>query len=305
MIGIKYIGYTLLLLATAFQANGDIYRCQSEQGGTPVFTDNKFECGQISSAQAISVKPQALRIERKVLTSIPDLSQRDPAAGFPDGGSKYCAPVAVSNSLSTLLHKTALADAMGALPSGSEFEQQFEQQVEIARTLGSDVYMGTGKRGTNATQLLKGVDHYLADQKIPAYNSEHLEYRGQRRVPRKYNPTLDKQADLPWLIRGIQQEKHIWVNIGWYQSQASGKKKRIGGHWVTLVGYEKIGSLDDGQGESLIINDPATRGGEHQEQVVLKLAKLNGRKGFQLMNPRSKPKSADMAWVEGAIQLTL
>ncbi len=180
-----------------------------------------------------------------------------------------------------------------------------EQQVEIARTLGSAEYMATDNKGTNPVQLLKGVDSYLVDQNIPSYDPRDLEYRGQRTVPRKYNPTLDRKADLPWLIEGIKQEKYIWLNIGWYQTQIGGKQKRIGGHWVTLVGYEKLGSLSDGQGEYLIINDPATRDGGHQEKIMLKITQLHGRTGYQLLDHRSKPENADIAWVEGAIQLAL
>jgi len=298
MIYVKWIFYILTLLTCAFkasQADAEIYRCQAEQGGQVVFTDNRFSC-HLTSAKKIAVKPQTLRIERKVLASIPDLSQRDPLAGFPAGGRKYCAPVAVSNSLSA-----ALPEVMGGLPNALHFDNQ----IEIARSLGSADYMATGDKGTDPAQLLSGVDHYLSDQKTPSFESAHLEYKGQRSVPRQYNPTLDKQADLPWLIQGINQEKHIWLNIGWYKIAKDGEKKRIGGHWVTLVGYERFGSLKDSKGEYLMINDPATRGGDQQEKIRLKLSKLNGLEGYQLLGQRSKPKHADMAWIDGAIQLAL
>lgn len=288
MISAKRIGCTLSFifsLGLFNQSNGEIYRCEAEQGGQAVFTDNKYAC-HLSAATHLSINPQVVRIERKVMATIPDLSQRDPDAGFPDDGRKYCAPVAVSNSLSS---------AYGGLAS--------TQQIELARTLGSADYMATGERGTSPKQLLQGVDRFLeTDNKI---GHGQLEYRGQVSVARKYNPTLDRQADLPWLIDGVKQEKHIWLNIGWYQAQANGQQKRIGGHWVTMVGYEKFGSLKDGKGEYLIINDPATRGGDSQEQIAIQLSKLNGRSGYQLMDQRSKPKKADMAWVEGAIQLAL
>mgnify|MGYP005990470189 FL=1 len=267
------------------QAQGEIYRCQAEQGGRAVFTDNKYAC-HLAAATNLSIKPQVVRIERKVMAAIPDLSQRDPGAGFPDDGRKYCAPVAVSNSLSS---------AYGGLAS--------TQQIELARTLGSAEYMATGERGTSPKQLLQGVDRFLeSDNKI---GRGQLEYRGHVSVARKYNPSLERQADLSWLIDGVKQEKHIWLNIGWYQTHANGEQKRIGGHWVTLVGYEKLGSLKDSKGEYLIINDPATRGGDRQEQIAIQLSKLNGRSGYQLLDQRSKPKKADVAWIEGAIQLAL
>ena len=288
---ISYILSTLFCIGFTSVASADIYRCQAEMGDEVVFTDNKFSC-HLSAALRLKVKPTVLRIERKVLQAIPDLSQGDPSANFPDKGRKYCAPVAVSNSLST---------ALGGMPN----TPQITQQIELAKTLGSSDYMATGKTGTSPRQLLEGVDHYLADQGLPSYNAKNLEYHGQRSVPRKYNPSLDKTAELPWLISGIKQEKHIWLNIGWYQSQPDGKKKRIGGHWVTLVGYEKLGNLKDGEGEYLMVNDPATSGDEKHEPLEVKVAKLNGRIGYQLLNQRSKPNRADMAWIDGAIQLAL
>lgn len=280
----------LFTLVYSSHSVAEVFRCQAEQDGRAVFTDNKYAC-HLAAAETVLLKPQVLRVERKVLHSIPDLSQRDPNAGFPDDGRKFCAPVAVSNSLS---------HAYGGLEN--------TRQIELARTLGSAKYMATGTKGTSPRQLLQGVDRFLqSNNELKGHNSKQgeLEYRGQVSVARKYNPTLDQQADLPWLIQGVKQEKHIWLNLGWYQAQQNGQLKRIGGHWVTLVGYEKLGSLRDGKGEYLIINDPATRFGEAQEQVALKVSKLNGRMGYELVNQVSKPKNADIAWIEGAIQLAL
>ena len=285
----RWIRFFLCLFAMhSQQAGAEIYRCQLDAQQSSVFTDSRFKCKN-EKAQLLFIKTPINSIERKVLVSIPDLSQRDPSADFPNNGRKYCAPVAVSNSLSS---------AMGGMPS--------TQQIELARTLGSAAYMATGTKGTSPKQLLQGLDRYLAVHKTsqPSFYKSKLEYHGQRSVSRKYNPDLDKQAELPWLINGIKQEKHIWLNIGWYQVQANGKQKRIGGHWVTLVGYEKLGSLRDGKGEYLIVNDPATRGAG-QEQLTVNMAKLNGRSGYQLMNQTSMPEKADIAWLDGAIQLAL
>ena len=296
MLLAKWISFSISLvlllgqsLMLSQQASAEIYRCQSDTQQPPVFTDSRFKC-EYQKAELLSVKAPVNIIERKVLASIPDLSQRDPAADFPDDGRKYCAPVAVSNSLST---------AMGGMPS--------TQQIELARTLGSSDYMATGTKGTSPKQLLQGLERYLTSHKTsqPSFYKSKLEYHGQRSVARKFNPDLDRQAELPWLINGIKQENHIWLNIGWYQTQANGKQKRIGGHWVTLVGYEKLGSLKDGKGEYLIVNDPATSGGDSQEQITINMTKLNGRMGYQLMNQTSMPKKADMAWLDGAIQLAL
>jgi hypothetical protein len=284
----KWISFFLLVFVIS-SASAEVYRCQLDGEQTPVFTDSPFKCVD-EKAQRLSLKPQIVKIERKLLAAIPDLSQRDPLAHFPDDGRKYCAPVAVSNSLSTV---------MGGLGN--------TQQIELARTLGSADYMATDNLGTSPNQLLKGVERYLETHKNaqPSFKNGQLQYHGKRSVARKFNPGFDKQVELPWLVDGINKERHIWLNIGWYQTQRSGKQKRIGGHWVTLVGYEKRGSLKDSKGEYLIVNDPATRGNKSQEQLTIKVAKLNGRWGHQLINSASKPQKSDMAWIDGAIQLAL
>lgn len=274
-------------------AKAEVYRCQNDQGKA-VFTDNKFACPQ-GEAKSLTIKTQTVKTERKLLASIPDLSQQSPNADFPDNGRKYCAPVAVSNSLSS---------AMGGLAES--------RQIELAQTLGSAHFMNTDNDGTSSHQVLSGVDRFLGAK--TQFRSAvldksdfitQLEYRGQDYVARKYNPNLAQSADMPWLVDGIRQEKHIWLNIGWYQKQGNGRFKRVGGHWVTLVGYEKLGSLTDGKGEFLFINDPATDRGAKREQIQVALGKLNGRSGYQLLNPGSQPSRADTAWIEGAIQLTL
>lgn len=270
---------------------GDILKCT--QGTQAVFTDSRFTC-PLASAQPVGVKPQTVRLERRVLDHIPDLNQYQSDDVFPANGKKFCAPVAVSNSLSA---------ARGGLES--------QEQIELAKLLGSSEYMSTGDKGTSPRQVLDGVARFL---KSETPNAE-LSYHGNRKVPGRYNPERISDVSPQWLMSGIAKDDHIWLNIGWYQRLSNGELKRTGGHWVTLVGYERFGSGKDGIKDALLIHDPATRSERletvaYQPLAVQKIAHKNGRVEradhlLELTQGLNKPKSADLALLDGAVRLAL
>ena len=270
---------------------GDIFKC--EQTGRAVFTDNRFSC-PLASAHPVALKPQTIRVERRLLDNVPDLNQYRNDDVFPNKGEKFCAPVAVSNSLSA---------ARGGMES--------KEQVELARLLGSSDYMSTGDNGTSPQKLLDGVARFLSAEE----ETGSLSYQGNRKVSGRYNPERIKQVSPQWLMSGIQQKQHVWLNIGWYKRLSNGELVRNGGHWVTLVGYERYGSGEDGFRDSLMIHDPATRR-EHDESVSYQpigkqmVRQKNGRvKPLQdviaLTRGLAKPVNTDLAILDGAVRLAL
>lgn len=281
---------TMSVLPTQLWA-GDIFQCA--QGDQAVFTDNRFSCPQ-AQIKAINLKPQAVSLQRRVLNNVPDLNQYRDDDIFPARGKKFCAPVAVSNSLSA---------ALGGMESA--------QQVELARLLGSDDFMSTGDSGTSPQKLMDGVARYLQSTD----EQGALSYKGNRKVSGRYNPERTAKVSPEWLMAGIEQEQHIWLNIGWYQRLSNGELVRKGGHWVTLVGYERFGNGADGVKDSLLINDPATKLEASEvinyqpvgQQVV---RKNNGRVKYlndviALTDGLNKPASVDMAILDGAVSLAL
>lgn len=179
---------------------------------------------------------------RAKATQTPDFMQTDREGGFAKGGSQYCAPVAVSNSLMYLA-----ANGYDDLrPEGTAKRAQ----IALIRTLASKEYMSTSPTmGTDPDRVLAGIEAYVNDA---GYSIEELSFEGWRPVPEEYAyselPDLD---DVRTAIADAQSA--VWLNVGWYTyDEDTGDYKRSGGHWVTVVGYV---------GDDLLIHDPQPAAG--------------------------------------------
>ncbi|MEW5733482.1 MAG: hypothetical protein AB1921_01435 [Thermodesulfobacteriota bacterium] len=181
--------------------------------------------------------------------AIPDLCQNDRSARLPGRGKGYCGPVAVSNSFVYLSQKgfPALLPSMG---------RRKMTQGQLASLLGMSRYMNTSiKDGTTPAGLLLGVENFLKDRGV---NWSYLGYQGWRKHPDEFS--ADSTAPvIGWIKDGLLGDSAVWLNLGWYKrDEKTGEYLRIGGHWVTLVGYglNEKGARDP---MSLLIHDPATR----------------------------------------------
>jgi hypothetical protein len=220
------------------------------------------------------------------INEIPDFTQSRITGWQYGHGSEYCAPVAVSNSL---MWMTDLSS----------------EQADLAKLLASGRYMNTDIwKGTTTTKLLRGVDAIARDL-LGGYVS--LEYQGWKKHPVQFS-TGTKVPDIHWITDGISKDSAVWLNVGWYQyDRVNDIYHRVGGHWVTLVGY------DD---SILIIHDPAPRAGqsfanEHVYTARIGSGILTGRlsglprpaRGYLLLGKGMHLKSiADVAIVDGAVR---
>ena len=199
----------------------------------------------------------------------PDFLQTDPRATFPGGGRQFCAPVAVSNSFMWLAEH-----GYGHLkPQGRGSNEA--AQAAMVRTLASAEMMNTSlKDGTTMADALEGVDRYVG--KV-GYKCREIKCRGWRVAARKYKP----EAQLPdpaWMKESIAvANSGVFWDVGWYAlTDKPGEYRRVGGHWVTLVGYG-----EDEQGREapdvFILKDPAAQAGLTPANEYVLLDKL--RKG--------------------------
>lgn len=239
----------------------------------------------------------------------PDLLQTDKEADLPGRGTQYCLPVSVSNSFAWL--------------AKNGFENLLEKgigrkkaQIKAAYMLGSSDYMNTSLRnGTGTKGCLIGVDKYI---KQKGYEHKRLEYQGWRYHPKKYMTGI-KTPQLKWIKEGIIGKSAVWLNIGWYKyNKSSDEYNRIGGHWVTLVGY---GVDENGKKNEniLIIHDPSPRAGRSFANEYVKIKKitsgtLTGRKwglpqdasGYYIFEDGMHVKSiADLGIMDGAVVLKM
>jgi len=223
------------------------------------------------------------------INEIPDFTQSRITGWLYGYGSEYCAPVAVSNSL------TWMTNSRG-------------DQADLAKLLASGRYMNTDAwKGTRTTDLLSGV-HDIAIDMFGSYKS--LEYQGWKKHPVQYS-TGTKVPDFHWITDGISEGSAVWLNVGWYRyDRHNNTYYRAGGHWVTLVGYDY---------SILIIHDPAPRAGQSfaNEYVHTSTIGSGSLAGTTRGLPRSArgyilfgegmhvKKAADVGIIDGAVKFRL
>lgn len=188
--------------------------------------------------------------------STPDYLQTDPAyGGLPGGGTMYCAPVSVSNSLIWLDD-----NGFGLLAPNSADRKR--DQFRMIVLLGSAEFMNTSlSSGTDVVGVLRGVSMYITQS---GYRYRRLEYQGWRPHQARFSTNIDI-PELHWIRTGIQGNGSAWVNIGWYRYSASSDVyRRVGGHWLTVVGATVPKNC-------LVFHDPSTRArrGIHYETGCL------------------------------------
>lgn len=266
----------------------------------------------LSFARRAGAGKPALRqypdIYTEKVNSTPDMTQTDAAAKLPNGGRSHCGPVCVSNSLMWL------ADS-GFENLSPNLEDRRKAHFEVARSLGSKTYMNTSlTTGTGAGGVLEGLARYIEDR---GYEYRYLKFQGWRKHPGQF--TLGKAIpELNWIRSGIPGNSAVSLNVGWYKYNPwTDEYARIGGHWVTLVGYgvDEKGKADPA---ILVIHDPAPRCGKSpHEYVRMELIGAGRLTGKQSGLPRSAKgyykmaggmhvkKTADFGILDGAVVLKM
>ena len=232
----------------------------------------------------ITVFPSICLSSSQYINEIADFTQTDVKGKNSGNGQQYCAPVAVSNSLVWL---------------GDQ-----KDQLSLIRKLASKQYMNTSlKNGTGTTGVLRGVER-ISKALFGGY--EYLEYEGWRKHPTSYSRGV-KRPDIERLKSAVSRRSSAWVNVGWYQySERKNEYKRVGGHWITLVGSN---------GKQLIFHDPAPRAGggfsnEFVNYSIINSGMLVGRKSglptkakgyISLERGMHIKSSADFAIIDGVV----
>lgn len=220
---------------------------------------------------------------------IPDLTQTRVAGRTHGDGQMYCAPVAVSNSLAWLLDEN--------------------DQISVAKKLASQSYMNTSlKNGTGTVGVLRGVAKYLGSKGI---QPSSLLYQGWRKHLKQYR-SGEKQPQIRFIKHHVGRKRAAWINIGWYRKEGR-NYRRVGGHWVTLVGHSKT------EAHSFYLNDPSPRSGmsPNTNKVLvapIRSGKMIGKKTglpvvangyFQITSGLNLPGKADVAIIDGVVGLEL
>jgi len=253
-------------------------------------------CGIIAQAQT----------DRQQLT--PNFMQTNDDAHLRGGGEQYCAPVAASNALVWLSE-----NGFPRLLKNSA--DKSADQIKIIKTLGSNGFMNTSlSDGTGVGEFLIGVDKYIQQC---GYKKSTLAYQGWRKHPKNFSTQMECPS-LEWISRGLDGTTGVWINIGWYKTRKNNVFDRVGGHWVTVVGYGK-NELGEYDSKSLVINDSSPRSGLDRAPVYVKVeqildGKLTGKdnglpknaKGlYKMSGGLAVPTRADAAILDGVVVLQM
>lgn len=281
--------WLIIPLLFSNSVGADFFRCIGENGNK-IFTDDRRKCVQENNVRLLSQYSSGYE-NKKFYNDIPDLRQTLKSANFAGGGKYFCGPVAISNSLVWLK---------------GEKSQQY--QIDLVHKLASPDYMDTNpSSGTHTQGLMRGVVRYVQEE-FGSYSK--LEYRGWHNPPKRYRTTL-KVPTLAFMHSGLHERGAVWLNVGWYTyDENNDEYMRIGGHWVTLVGYEN---------EQLVIHDPGTGSRNSLSHEFVKFTLLSdgtlrskrsnrstSAKGYMELNEGMlKPSSASNAIVDGVIVLQI
>ncbi len=233
---------------------------------------------------------------------IPDLVQTDPKGKFARGGKSFCGPVAASNSLVWL--KTG------------KKSDDFNFQYSVVNKLASAEYMKVDPvDGIGAKGLIRGVSRYV--EKDIGDSDFVLKYQGWRSTPKEHFTGV-RDPQVKWIQGFVGMRKTAWINLGWYSYDAEKDEYvRVGGHWVTVVGYgvDEKGKPNE---RMIVIHDPSPRTGADPNDYVflsdIKTGTLLRKNGSRYRSASGLLKmgggmhiksSADVALIDGVVGLDL
>ncbi len=153
----------------------------------------------------------------------PDLLQTLEKAGFKGNGNQFCAPVAVSNSLTWLGthgYPKLLPEAQGG---------RTNTQIKMVHLLTSKELMNTSEEnGTGPRSLMRGAGRYVESC---GYHYTMLLHQGWRPVSKQHQHE-ERTPDLEWIKSEFASDRSaVWWNVGWYKTgEQTGEYERIGGH---------------------------------------------------------------------------
>ncbi len=194
---------------------------------------------------------QAATYDTSRMDQFPDFSQTDPALKLPGGGTHYCVPVATANALVWYATERGYSDLLPV--KGINLT---EKVAAVARQLGEKKYMSTApKGGTSHVRFMHGLSGYIKD----AGYSSKITYRGRWNMPKKYGRIKVGAPSIDDIQEKFSAGSAVFLSLGYYkEGDRAGELKRVGGHFVTVVGYgvDKNGSVDR---DMVVLHDPGDR----------------------------------------------
>jgi hypothetical protein len=181
------------------------------------------------------------------LDRMPDFSQTDRRLGLPNGGSKYCVPVATANVLVWLAEQRGYKKLLPIKGLST-----IEKVASVATELGSTRLMSTApKGGTNLQKFVNGLSSFVEQSGYRASIEAHGPWRF-----RNVSRSNVGAPDMHNIKSDFAQGAGVWISVGFFrEGNRSGDLQRIGGHMTTMAGFgvNEKGATDR---DVIILHDP-------------------------------------------------
>lgn len=181
------------------------------------------------------------------LDRMPDFSQTDRRLGLPNGGSKYCVPVATANVLVWLAEQRGYKKLLPVRGLST-----IEKVASVATELGSSRLMSTApKGGTNLQKFVNGLSSFI---KQSGYNAS-IETHGLWRYRNVARSNIGA-PDMYKIKSEFAQGAGVWISVGFFrEGNRSSDLQQIGGHMTTMAGFgvNERGATDR---DVIILHDP-------------------------------------------------
>jgi len=218
----------------------------------------------------LSGPAQAASYDTSRMDQFPDFSQTDPALGLPGGGTHYCVPVATANALVWYAKERGYTNLLPV-----KGMSMTEKVSTVARQLGDSRYMSTApKGGTSPVKFMQGLSAYISD----AGYSSKITYRGRWAMPGKFGRIEVAAPDIYSIQDKFSSGSAVFLSVGYYkEGDRPGELKRIGGHFVTVVGFgiDKNGNVDR---DVVVLHDPGDRRSPDVKKRYLRLEQMRANR---------------------------
>ncbi len=232
---------------------------------------------------------------------MPDLCQTDEAfRATPYGGRSSCCPTSFANVL-IAMDQRGFDDLVAGDVRSEEAQRTLIEQL-LAKG-----YLHVNKSGIGPITAMKGIERFVRERGYDA----RLEWQGWRRGGQFATANV---VDTDWLRKGVMGQSNVVINVGWYRyNEDEDLYTRIGGHYMTLVGYRQ-----DGNGFVYLIHDPAPRSGPGKVTHDARLVPIRSGRLAPWKQYGERPaaghcriegvvvkRTADLAILDGAIRLAI
>ena len=230
----------------------------------------------------------------------------------------HCAPVAGTQSLIGLAKRIPRLQTLLPFIGGAN-EKDYQSRIieQLAADMGTSSDTSSPNAGTTPQQFIEGLERFVGRKNFKLTDANWNGW-GAGEISRSLEPILISSEHIAtppgkeFIANGLaRDDQEITEHIGWYVQGDNGIYIRKGGHFITPVGYENLGT----DNEVHLLHDPSPRSKRETRRakpIEIKFGKLkNGDKepqtaaGYLKLDGIDVKPERDFGIVDGAFVFSI